>query len=297
MCVKLEIDRGSTTIVCGYAPQEGCEEEEKNNFWRQLNQTAKDQVVETEGGSPKKQIQRKGTRGTEVTRRGTGKWWEINSNIIRKAGEEILGKTSGKGPPEEKETWCWNEEVQKEIKEKKEAKKRWDFTGAQEDMETYKMRKKNAKRAVERVKAKAIEKAYEEIKKKNDERQMLRIATAKDRASEDITSIRQMKDTSGVVLREDDKIRCRWKEYFQKLLNEENPKGTMEAIFALRQLMERHREKQVGLHLMFIDLEVYDRVARQEVWRCLRKKGVPEKYVRLVKEMYQWAKTQAYRPV
>ncbi|KAG8238008.1 hypothetical protein J437_LFUL017797 [Ladona fulva] len=34
MCVKLEIGRGSTTIVCGYAPQAGCEEEEKNIFWR-----------------------------------------------------------------------------------------------------------------------------------------------------------------------------------------------------------------------------------------------------------------------
>ncbi|KAG8233621.1 hypothetical protein J437_LFUL001032 [Ladona fulva] len=30
MCVKLEIGRGSTTIVCGYVPQAGCEEEEKN---------------------------------------------------------------------------------------------------------------------------------------------------------------------------------------------------------------------------------------------------------------------------
>ncbi|KAG8235812.1 hypothetical protein J437_LFUL014751 [Ladona fulva] len=38
MCVKLEIGRGSTTIVCGYAPQAGCEEEEKNVFWRQLDQ-------------------------------------------------------------------------------------------------------------------------------------------------------------------------------------------------------------------------------------------------------------------
>ncbi|KAG8234533.1 hypothetical protein J437_LFUL013104 [Ladona fulva] len=69
-------------------------------------------------------------------------------------------------------------------------------------------------------------------------------------------------------------------------------KGTTDEIFTLRQIMERHREKQVGL-LMFIDLEkVYDRVARQEVWRCLRKKRVPEKYVRLWQEMYQGAKTQ-----
>ncbi|KAG8239950.1 hypothetical protein J437_LFUL019506 [Ladona fulva] len=37
MCVKLEIGRGSTTIVCGYAPQAGCEEVEKSIFWRQLD--------------------------------------------------------------------------------------------------------------------------------------------------------------------------------------------------------------------------------------------------------------------
>ncbi|KAG8231094.1 hypothetical protein J437_LFUL011062 [Ladona fulva] len=54
---------------------------------------------------------------------------------------------------------------------------------------------------------------------------MLRIVKARDRASKDITSIRQMKDTSGVVLQEDDKIQSRWKEYFHKLLNEENPRG------------------------------------------------------------------------
>ena len=38
---------------------------------------------------------------------------------------------------------------------------------------------------------------------------------------------------------------------------------------------------QKELHLVFIDLEkAYDRVQRQEVCRCLRKQGVPEKFVR-----------------
>ena len=32
-------------------------------------------------------------------------------------------------------------------------------------------------------------------------------------------------------------------------------RGTTDAIFAMRQLMEKHREKQKGLHIVFIDLE------------------------------------------
>ena len=69
-------------------------------------------------------------------------------------------------------------------------------------------------------------------------------------------------------------------------------RGTTDAIFAARQVIEKHREMQKELHLVFIDLEkAYDRVPRQ-VWRCLREQGVPEKYVRLVKDNYEDARTQ-----
>ena len=70
-------------------------------------------------------------------------------------------------------------------------------------------------------------------------------------------------------------------------------RGTTDAIFAVRQLTEKHREKQKELHMVFIDLEkVYDRVPRQEVWRYMREKGVPEKYVMIVQDMYEGSRTR-----
>ena len=45
--------------------------------------------------------------------------------------------------------------------------------------------------------------------------------------------------------------------------------------------------------MVFIDLEkAYDRVPRQEFWRCMREKGVPEKYVMIVQDMYEGARTR-----
>jgi hypothetical protein len=49
--------------------------------------------------------------------------WEKMVTCIRKVAPEVCGVTKGSGG-EAKDTWWWNEEVQKAIKEKKECYKR-----------------------------------------------------------------------------------------------------------------------------------------------------------------------------
>ncbi|KAK3507053.1 hypothetical protein QTP70_003306 [Hemibagrus guttatus] len=69
-------------------------------------------------------------------------------------------------------------------------------------------------------------------------------------------------------------------------------KSTTDAIFALRILMEKYRDGQRELHCVFVDLEkAYDKVPREELWYCMRKSGVAEKYVRVVQDMYERSRT------
>ena len=69
-------------------------------------------------------------------------------------------------------------------------------------------------------------------------------------------------------------------------------KGTTDAVFTILQLQEKHLEVHKDLFLTFVDLEkAYDRVPRDLVYWCLRRRGVPEKLVRLVEATYRGAST------
>ena len=69
-------------------------------------------------------------------------------------------------------------------------------------------------------------------------------------------------------------------------------RGTTDAIFAARQVIEKHPEMQKERHMVLIDLEkAYAMVQRQEVRRCSREQDVPEKYVRLVIDTYEDAQS------
>ena len=266
---------------------------------------------------------------------------------------------------------------------------------------------------VARVKAEAIEELYANLETSEGQKDIYRIAAARDRAGKDIGQMRTIKSATGYVLMRDEDIRERWGQYFSWLMNEENPReeteeresnqgltapineaeteavgsdeipaevwkclgwfgvvtlcklfnsimitetipsawrdsilvpifkekgdiqecknyrgikllthtfkilervldrrvrectdihesqfgfmpgrSTTDAIFILKQTIEQYREGQKDICVTFIDLEkAYDRVPREEIWRTMRERLVPEKYVKLVQDMYTGCRT------
>ncbi|KAI5103677.1 GTPase IMAP family member 4-like [Silurus meridionalis] len=64
-------------------------------------------------------------------------------------------------------------------------------------------------------------------------------------------------------------------------------KSTKDTLFALRMLIEKYREGHRELHCVFVDLEKHTKEWREELWYCMRKSGLSEKYVRVVQDMYE----------
>ena len=81
-------------------------------------------MVETEGESYQEAFRQEVTRILEGKDRLSNEL-DKTDKMLKITAETVLGVTFGKRKGD-KETWWWNEEVQKSIKEKKEAKKAWD---------------------------------------------------------------------------------------------------------------------------------------------------------------------------
>ena len=70
-------------------------------------------------------------------------------------------------------------------------------------------------------------------------------------------------------------------------------RGTIDAIFILRQLQEKYLGKKKCLYYCFVDLEkAFDRVPRKVIEFALRKKGAEEKLVQTVMRLYKGARNR-----
>ncbi|KAK3529527.1 hypothetical protein QTP70_031964, partial [Hemibagrus guttatus] len=254
--------------------------------------------------------------------------WETTAEVIRETGRKVLGVSSGRRK-EDKETWWWNEEVQDSIQRKRLAKKKWDMDRTEENRQEYKELQRRVKRKVSKAKQKAYEELYTRLDTREGEKDLYRLARQRDRDGKDVQQVRVIKDRDGRVLTSEESVQRRWKEYFEELMNEENEREKrVEGVNSVEQKVDKIRKDEVRKALKRmksgkavgpddIPVEVwkclgeaaveflanlfnrdlknlekaYDRVPREELWYCMRKSGVAEKYVRVVQDMYERSRT------
>ena len=101
--------------------------------------------------------------------------WDKTAEMLRKTAKTVLGVTFGKRKGD-RETWCWNEEVQESIKEKKEAKKAWNKIKEENTKKIYKGKKSKAKKAVAMAKGRAYDNLYSRLETKEGEKKLYRLA-------------------------------------------------------------------------------------------------------------------------
>ncbi|GJN09315.1 hypothetical protein PR202_ga27312 [Eleusine coracana subsp. coracana] len=151
---------------------------------------------------------------------GPDDMWLKMATCVRKVASKVFGVSRG-GKQEAKDTWWWNDKVQRAIKEKKECFKRLHLDKSATNIEGYKIAKTAAKRAVSVAKGQAYDNLYQRLGTKEGEKDIYRMARIRERKTRDINQIKCIKDGVDRLLVRDEEIKDRWREYFDKLFNRE----------------------------------------------------------------------------
>src|SRR5580692_2836165 len=145
--------------------------------------------------------------------------WNELKGCLLEASEETCGRTQGR--PRHRETWWWTEDVAKAVKEKKRMFKISKKSKNESDRMEYYAARKHARKAVcdaQEVDRKRLgDKLVEEDRNGN----LLRMAKQMVARNRDVVGGGCVKDSNGNVTVEQEKLMEVWRQYFQKLLNEE----------------------------------------------------------------------------
>ena len=141
------------------------------------------------------------------------------TDCLLQVTEEVCGRT--KGLTRHTATWCWNQDMAKLVDEKRSRFKIWSQTRSDTDRAAYcnarKIASKERYKAQETERKKFGDKLSEEDMKGN----LFRIAKQLMRRNKDVVDSGCVKDREGNIAVDDSRIKQVWKEYFEKLLNEE----------------------------------------------------------------------------
>lgn len=112
--------------------------------------------------------------------------------------------------------------MQNKIKEKKVAFKEWQTSGYAQKKGSYNREKTETKNVVAKAKWEAGIQFYDNRETKEGEAEIYKVAKQRTRAEKDVGEMTVIRNQRGDIETNEDKIKDRWAEYFNKLLNEKN---------------------------------------------------------------------------
>ena len=77
------------------------------------------------------------------------------------------------------------------------------------------------------AKGRAYDNLYARLETKEDKKELYKLARHRDREGKDVQHMRVIKDENGNIMVNSEAVLKRWKEYFEKLMNEENNREPM----------------------------------------------------------------------
>ncbi|KAK3529612.1 hypothetical protein QTP70_032034, partial [Hemibagrus guttatus] len=129
----------------------------------------------------------------------------------------------------------------------------------------------------EEAKQKAYDKLYTRLDTREGEKDLYRLARQRDRDGKYVQQVRVIKDRDGRVLSSEESVQRRWKEYFEELMNEENEREKrVEGVNSVEQKVDEIRKDEVrkALKRMKSGKAVGPDDIPVEVWKCLGEAAV-----------------------
>ncbi|CAM2102510.1 unnamed protein product [Caretta caretta] len=159
--------------------------------------------------------------------------------------------------------------------EKKMGFKLWQVTHQEQDFQEYKKAKMIVKE-IAAAKVKAKEGLYAHLQTKEGEKKIHRLAKTCNKNIKDIGEIPVITDESGNILIHENQIKEWWRNYFEKLVNEKNPRELFHLIKPNQGLVAPVLEEAVAESLN--DMKSKKALGLNgipvEIWKCPRQVGV-----------------------
>jgi hypothetical protein len=137
-----------------------------------------------------------------------------------------------------------------------------------DNVERYKVAKKTVKRAVSEARGQMHDGLYQRLGTKKGEKDIYRMAKSRERKTRDINQVKCIKDATKRFLTKDEDIKNMWREYFDKLFNEDSESSSIELDISSddlnRQFVRRIQE-----------FEVKDALKRMKGGKTMGPDGIP----------------------